>query len=129
MNALEEKHIRKLGADGRSKDPRIHFAVNCASWDCPPLRKGPYTKDVDLELEEQTRAFLQRPGEIAVDGAGRRIVVVQLFEWYASDFGGEDGVRAFLRRYRPDVKELGEASFDLDFRPYDWRPNAKPAGP
>lgn len=126
LNELEERHIRRLDPAGRAKDARIHFAVNCASFDCPPLRKAPYTRDVDRELEEQTRAFLARPEEVVVHADTKRIVVVQLFEWYASDFGGEDGVRAFLFRYRPDVAALKDSAYDLDFRPYDWRPNAKP---
>jgi hypothetical protein len=127
LNELEERKLRLLDKSGMSKNPRVHFVVNCASRDCPPLAPRAYTgarwkKDVD----ERTRSYLQRPGEVAMDGAGHRILVVQLFEWYASDFGGESGVRRFLADYVPAMKDalLDEEAWDLDYRPYDWSSNA-----
>lgn len=127
LNALEERHVRRLDPRGVSIDPRIHFIVNCASKDCPPLAPRAYVgATMQKSLEDQTRAYLSRPGECVVDAAGQRVVVVQLFEWYASDWGGEQNVRKFIEKYAPaDVAaKVVDATWDLDFRPYDWSPNA-----
>lgn len=127
LNTLEEKHIRRLDARGASLDPRIHFIVNCASKDCPPLAATAYTgTNINKALEQQTRAYLSRAGECVVDAATKRVVVVQLFEWYAADWGGEGQVRKFIAKYAPaDVAaKVVDETWDLDFRPYDWSPNA-----
>lgn len=126
LNLLEEKHIRRLDARGLSADPRIHFVVNCASRDCPPLAAKAYVAaTLPQDLEARTAAFLGRANEVAVDAKTRRVVVVQLFEWYAADFGGEPAVRAFIARYVPAVKEqVVDDTWDLDYRPYDWTTNA-----
>lgn len=128
LNALEEKHVRRLDGKGVSADPRIHFVVNCASRDCPPLAPRAYVgATMQRSLEDQTRAYLSRPGEVAVDAASKRVVVVQLFEWYASDWGGEDHVRKFIAKYvgGPAAAHVVDPAWDLDFRPYDWSSNAK----
>jgi len=116
LNELEEKKIRASG------DPRVHFVVNCASDDCPPLAPFAYRGESwERDLENQTRAYLARPGEVAIDDAKKTITVVQLFEWYRGDFGGDDGVRKFLARYdAARAKTLMEKSYTLAYRPYDW---------
>ena len=126
LNELEEKKIRRLDAHGIAKDPRVHFVVNCASKDCPPLAPHAYAAaTIARDLEEQTRAYLTRTGEVVVDATDHRIVVVQIFEWYASDFAGEGGVRRFIAGYLPALKDkLLDDAYDLDYRPYDWSPNA-----
>jgi hypothetical protein len=126
LNALEERHVRRLDPRGVSIDPRIHFVVNCASTDCPPLASRAYVgATMQKSLEDQTRAYLSRPGECALDVGNKRVFVVQLFEWYASDWGGEQNVRKFIAKYAPDVAaQVVDPTWDLDFRPYDWAPNA-----
>lgn len=116
LNALEEKFIRSEG------DPRIHFAVNCASVDCPPLAPVAYTgRKLESALEAQTRAYLTRPGAVTFDDATKTVTVVKLFEWYAKDWGGDAGVRKFLRRYVDD-KRVG--TYKFAYREYDWRLNS-----
>ncbi|MCP4499105.1 MAG: DUF547 domain-containing protein [Deltaproteobacteria bacterium] len=119
LNALEEKFIRNAG------DPRIHFVVNCASVDCPPLRSKLYTAEsLDKDLDKQSKLYLNRPDEVKVDRAKKTIQLVQIFEWYRKDFGGEKGVRRFVSKYRPDVKELLDTSYKIIYRPYDWNLNS-----
>jgi hypothetical protein len=122
LNQLEEKKIRSAG------DPRVHFAVNCASYDCPPLMAKAFTgKNFTADLERLTSDFLNRKDEVVVDEAKKEIRVVQIFEWYQKDFGDEAKERAFIAKYLP--KELAakvtDASYKLAFRPYDWRNNGK----
>lgn len=116
LNELEERKIRSSG------DPRVHFVVNCASDDCPPLAPFAYRAETwERDVEAQTRAYLTRPGEVAIDDAKKTITVVQLFEWYRGDFGGDDGVRKFLTRYDAiRAKTLMDPRFTLAYRPYDW---------
>jgi hypothetical protein len=116
LNELEEKKIRSSG------DPRVHFVVNCASDDCPPLAPFAYRAETwERDLEAQTKAYLARPGEVVIDDAKKTITVVQLFEWYRGDFAGDDGVRKFLARYdAARAKTLMDPSFTLAYRPYDW---------
>ena len=116
LNTLEEKFIRSAG------DPRIHFAVNCASVDCPPLAATPYRgKSLDKDLDARSRAYLKRPGAVVFNDATKEVRVVKLFEWYAKDFGGEAGVRKFLHRYLEDARIH---TYAITFHEYDWHLNA-----
>ncbi len=121
LNALEEKKIRSSG------DPRVHFAVNCASFDCPPLlNKAFAAKSWDKDLEKLTKAYLTRDGEVKVDDAAKTIAVVQLFEWYQKDWGDETKVREFIAKYVPQdvAAKVKDPAYKLTYRPYDWRRNA-----
>ena len=110
--------LNELEAQARKLDARVHFVVNCASIDCPPLRVRAYrAATLDADLETQTRQFLSRPEQLRVDVKAGVVVTSQLLEWYAADFGD---VRAFLARYAP------VADLKITFRPYDWRLNAAP---
>ena len=105
-----------------SQDPRVHFAVNCASYSCPALLEESFRGDrLDEQLEQQSFAFLERDDALAVDG--KRVQLSKIFDWYADDFGGADGVLQFVQRYAPkmyadslaDLSKLRVKHFD-----YDW---------
>lgn len=120
LNELEEKKLRSAG------DPRVHFAVNCASYDCPPLQAAAFTgATFEANLESLTRDFLQRQDEVAFDAAKKEVRVVQIFEWYQKDWGDEAKVRAFIARYvGGDVAAaVSDPKNKLSYRPYDWRNN------
>lgn len=116
LNALEETKIRA------AKDPRVHFVVNCASNDCPPLARRAYTaKGWASALEQQTKAFLARPGEVAIDDDKKTVTVTKLFDWYQKDWGDEAKVRAFLARSLPKAAaKLQDPSYRIVTREYDW---------
>jgi hypothetical protein len=116
LNDLEGKKIRSAG------DPRIHFVVNCASDDCPPLAPFAYTgKNYDAKLEAQTKAYLNRKGATVVDDKAKTVEVVQLFEWYEKDFGGKAKAKAFVEKYVPAAKDkLTKQGYALTYRQYDW---------
>ncbi len=116
LNQLEA-HARKLG------DPRVHFAVNCASVSCPELQPKPWSAEtLDADLERATKAFFASKHGAQLEGG--EVHVTQLLNWYASDFGGKDGARNFLLRYAP--KELRDRlQADLKFLEYDWSLNRR----
>jgi len=94
-------------------DPRIHFAVNCASAGCPPLRSEPYRgARIDAQLEEQTQRFLTDD----VIGAGPRGVSELIASFYPQDFERDGGWRTYVARYNP------AANLEQSI-PYDWTLN------
>jgi hypothetical protein len=114
------------------KDPRIHFGVNCASRSCAPLPPWAFTgEEVDRQLEERTRAFLQDPDHVRVEGG--ELLVSKYFDWYGQDFTASgwspraDTLPAFITRYaRPEVARFIEergGNPRLRFLDYDWALN------
>jgi len=114
-------------------DPRIHFAVNCASIGCPALRPEAYVgAKLAQQLDDQTRRFLRDRSRNRNDPrAGLR--VSRIFDWYGSDFETHaGGVGAFLARYpielgldRTTAQRLISGAEAVGFTPYDWRLNGK----
>lgn len=101
-------------------DPRIHFAVNCASESCPPLRGEPFVgSKLDAQLDAQTRAFAASDRAVRVDSESGRVALSPIFQWYADDFG-EAGPVAYLNRYREEALPADAA---VDWMPYDWSLN------
>ncbi|MBL4680559.1 MAG: DUF547 domain-containing protein [Pseudomonadales bacterium] len=112
LDDIEHRIIRPLG------DPRIHFAVNCASLSCPDLRIEAYRSAViDAQLEDQTRLFLHQKGKGAFI-QGKSVFVSKLFSWYKKDFDSRGGVETFIGDYYPETKGK-----KLKFLDYDWALN------
>lgn len=93
LDDIEHVIIRSLD------EPRIHFAVNCASVSCPDLRAEPYTPmQLDAQLDEQTRLFLTQTGKgMTVDGDTAKIS--KIFDWYEEDFEAGGGLLPFIKQY------------------------------
>jgi hypothetical protein len=115
-------------------EPRIHFAVNCASIGCPALRPEAYSAaTLSAQLDDQTRRFLRdRSRNHVVSLRPLRLQVSSIFDWYAKDFGVAGGTRAFLARYADElgldpaaVKALRSGTGDVDYLDYDWRLNSR----
>ncbi|MEL6338020.1 MAG: DUF547 domain-containing protein [Pseudomonadota bacterium] len=106
------------------RDPRIHYAVNCASIGCPNLAPAPYTAAaLETMLEEGARAYVNHPRGAAVEGG--RLLVSSIYEWFKEDFGDTDaGVIAHLKQYATGAHRdaLAQASRLADDR-YDWSLN------
>jgi len=107
-----------------SKDPRVHYAVNCASIGCPNLPLAPFTGALlEEQLDAAARAFVNHPRGVTVEGAD--VIVSSIYHWYKTDFGGNDaGLLAHLRRFaEPPLRaKLKSASQIADHR-YDWSLN------
>ena len=102
-------------------DARIHFAVNCASVSCPPLRREPFVGErLEAQLEEQARLFAASERAALVDRSAQRVLYSELFKWYASDFDVKNPAE-FLNRYRDSGLPL---AYSVGWIDYDWDLNA-----
>jgi len=110
------------------REPRVHFAIACASLSCPDLRAEPFDATrLDAQLDQQAAAFLSNATKGLKPGAdGRTARVSSIFKWFAGDFSASGGVAAFIRaRSSPDVAARLGALTDagLSYLDYDWSLN------
>lgn len=121
LDGIEHGIIRPLG------DPRIHFAVNCASRSCPVLAPTAYRADrIDVQLDEAVGRFMADPSQYQLSGDDRPVLHVnKILDWYKEDFGGTAGVVAFLRRFAPpgDAGRLEPGQVRVEYFDYDWTLN------
>ncbi|MFO7962773.1 MAG: glycoside hydrolase family 15 protein [Desulfobacterales bacterium] len=110
-------------------DPRIHFALVCASSSCPPI--DIYTaENLDEALTVSGKTFLNAGG-IQVDRERRKVRLSRVFKWYGEDFGKTEAERLrFIAPYLHDesdqlfLKEKADL-VQVDYQPYDWRLNRR----
>lgn len=119
LNNIEHNILRPLW-----QDPRIHYAVNCASLGCPDLSAMPYTSGtVDALLDTQARTFVNHPR--GVDVSDNRLRLSTVYQWYRYDFGQSDSeIIAHVSRFATaELQGALEAFDDIDTYDYDWRLN------
>ena len=123
LDAIEHGILRKA-----FREPRVHFAIVCASLSCPDLRPEPFVAArLGAQLDGQTAAFLGNPAKGLAPGAdGRSARVSSIFKWFAGDFESSGGVPAFIRaKAASDVAVRIRALTDagLSYLDYDWSLN------
>jgi hypothetical protein len=121
---LENERLRRLG------DPRIHFAIVCASASCPRLASEAFgPARLDEQLDRATRAFINDPTRNAFDLDGGVALLSQIFEWYEEDFRATDGTLSeYIARYVADPQvaaALREGALEIEYLPYDWSLNGR----
>lgn len=130
MTSLDE--IENVRIRQGFKDPRIHFAINCAAVSCPPIRSEAFAgARIAEQLDDQARRFLNDPRrgvQVEIQPNGVVVHVTKVMDWFADDFkkwGG--GQVAFIRKYLPPDKQklidAAQGSVKLDFYSYDWSLN------
>lgn len=117
-------HVEHAVLRPRFRDPRVHFAIVCASVSCPDLRAEPYDGlRLDEQLDDAARRFVaNRAKGLAI---GPTVRVSSIFRWFADDFAPA-GVVAFLKpRVAPAVASALESrrDGDLEWIDYDWSLN------
>ncbi|MEO6666927.1 MAG: DUF547 domain-containing protein [Nitrospiria bacterium] len=119
LDDIEHRILRPI-----FKDPRVHYAVNCASLGCPNLQPTAFTSaNMEALLDRAARDYVNHPRGVTVkDG---RVVVSSIYVWFQSDFGGDDaGVLAHLRRYaQDDLKARLAGATTISDHTYDWSLN------
>ncbi|HSL83729.1 MAG TPA: DUF547 domain-containing protein [Thermoanaerobaculia bacterium] len=99
--AGEELTLDAIEGRGRDLgDPRVHFAVVCASTSCPDLRGEPYEAGkIDAQLRDQTRRFLSDESKgLRWEPEKNTLWLSSIFKWYAGDFTGGSTLLAFFAR-------------------------------
>ncbi|WP_166369635.1 DUF547 domain-containing protein [Psychromonas sp. SA13A] len=131
LNNIEHDLIR--GSD-RYNDPRIHFAVNCASIGCPALREEAYTADnLEQQLTQQTERFLTDTSRNYIKGDS--FYLSSIFKWYGDDFEvgfrGTKSIQSFIGLYAEALTlntqqalTLKNQDFNVKFLDYNWKLNA-----
>lgn len=94
LNDIEHRILRPIW-----RDPRVHYAVNCASIGCPNLQNLAYTAaNLEALLEKGAREYINHPRGVSFQG--NKLVLSSIYDWFQEDFGGsEEGVLRHLRRY------------------------------
>ncbi len=122
LNDIEHGILRPI-----FQDPRIHYAVNCASYSCPNLLDTAFTAaNTESLLETAAKDYINHPRGVSLQGQTLRLS--SIFDWYAEDFGdNEQDLLAHLRRYaRPELStQLKGFKGDIDYH-YDWSLNDTP---
>ena len=112
LNAIEHQVLRKMD------EPRIHFAINCASASCPKLAQKPYTAiNLEAELQAVTQAFLCDPEKNIL--TEEKVQLSKIFLWFAEDFGSKKERLEWLSKQTG--LELTQAR--VRYLKYDWSLN------
>ena len=119
LDQIEHDILRK-----RFKDPRVHFAVNCASRGCPPLQGEPFSESrLDEQLDRAARAFVNDPRFNRLEG--ETLWVSKIFDWFSGDFN--DDVIGYLIQFADpalaDPLEKNKERIKVSYLDYDWSLN------
>lgn len=122
---LERKVIIPIG------EPRIHFAIVCASFSCPPLRAEAFDADrLDMQLDEQARTFLNDDEKNRYDVERGVAHISKIFDWYEDEFVAAAGsVQEYISGYvtdSPAQAALKNKQFKTKIQKYDWSLNGIP---
>ena len=139
LDRIEHEILRKPGA---YDEPRVHYAVNCASVGCPMLREEAYVAQrLEAQLEEQARRFLSDRSRNRYDPGSGRLEVSRIFDWFKEDW--TSGYRGFEGKGEPirsreqyfasyaalladdpgGQKRLLDQNAGMRFLEYDWTLN------
>lgn len=128
----QQRHLDYIEHDLLRKefnDPRIHFALVCASKSCPPLQPTAYiAPQLDTQLDKATRIFLTDPERNRYNTKNNRLELSSLFKWYRGDFVDAAGsVEAFVAPYiteDPEIRNiLINRATSIHYLDYDWSLN------
>ena len=117
LNNIEHDILRKF-----FDEPRVHYAVNCASIGCPNLAVEPYTgADLDAQLEKSARAYVNDPRGVTITSDGK-VVLSKIYKWFKEDFGSSQSmILAHVRRYADDDLRAKLADVKkINGYEYDW---------
>ena len=115
LNFIEHKILRKMD------EPRIHFAINCASRSCPKLQNvAYYSHELENQLDNAANQFIndQTKNKVNVD----HLILSKIFSWFSDDFGNKIQLLKFVNKYSK-IKILESAR--IEYLNYDWDLNEK----
>lgn len=114
------------------QEPRIHFAIVCASVGCPLLRSQAYIPEqVETLLDEDARRFINNPDKVRYDSASGTLYCNKIFKWYRQDFlsvasSVPEYIRSYLETYEKQETDLPlTANTPIAYLHYDWSLNQR----
>jgi len=120
---LEHKIIRPL------KEPRIHFALVCASASCPKLRSEAFdAKNLERQLTENAVDFVNDKSKNDFNLASGKAKISKIFSWFKEDFTEGTSLQEYIAQFAKDqnVKSmLADNAFKIKLKKYDWSLNGK----
>ena len=103
-------------------DPRIHFAINCASKSCPPLGNRILVGDnLNQQLDEKTFNFINNVDNVFIDYDTNTIYLSRIFKWFKKDFGN---IKAYISHYLNDIDYESIKDYKIKYFKYDWSKNS-----
>ena len=124
LDNLEHDLIRK-----KYDEPRIHFALVCASIGCPSLMKEPFVADkLDKQLEASAIKFLSDQSKNRYLPKEKRLEISSIFKWYGDDFNKKYGsyknyISSRITSDKEDQKMISSGIVDVKFLDYNWKLN------
>ena len=106
------------------KDPRVHYAVNCASIGCPNLRIKPWEENkLNKELDQAARDYINHPRGVLIED--NKLIISKIYKWFSEDFGDNDQeIINHLKLYaKPNLKKQLEDFSKIDGYGYAWSLN------
>lgn len=116
LNDVEHGTLRKM-----YKEPRIHYAVNCASYGCPNLKSTVWTAaTLEADLEAAAVAYINHPRGVRVENG--KVIASKIFDWYKVDFGGNQaGMLEHFRQYaKGDLASQLSGATKVSKFEYNW---------
>ncbi|MBI5878755.1 MAG: DUF547 domain-containing protein [Chloroflexi bacterium] len=129
LTTIENRILR-----GELREPRVHFALVCASNSCPPLKRGLYAAErIDAELDMAAGQFIRSADGVRVERETHTVWLSQIFQWYRGDFErAADSLLGYIERYLPvdDQAYLARhrPQVRLRYFRYNWQLNGKRMG-
>ncbi len=119
LNDIEHRILRPIW-----KDPRIHYAVNCASMGCPNLLPKPFTAETnEMLLDEAAKGYVNHPRGVRFED--EKLVLSKIFDWYLVDFGGStDNLLQHILEYSESqlYQKIKQYKGKLEYE-YNWQLN------
>ena len=113
LNTIEHQILRK-----EFQEPRIHFAINCASISCPKLRNEAYfATRLEAQLEQQAKDFIHDPTKNIINA--NQTSLSSIFNWFQSDFTRKGDLLLYLKKYQPALNQKNK----ITYLPYNWNLN------
>lgn len=113
LGDIEHKILRKMN------DPRIHFAINCASYSCPKLANMAYLPlTLETQLAKATSDFINDPSKNTI--TKNTLSLSNIFKWYKGDFTEKGNLIDFIKRY---AKKTIDANSKINYLEYNWSLN------
>ena len=122
LDSMEHKRLRPMG------DPKVHFAIVCASGGCPRLLNQAYVREtLNAQLDANTRHFFSLPQNFQYDARTQSFKLSQIIDWFKTDFGRDQAAQLrAIAPYLPTQAAQAAANSNavrVSYLGYSWQLN------